>query len=84
MSSTSWSHSTDNQPFLLGRTHWRFTMVFVIAPSLTDGFFGSAHQDFVALLLTVMVTTIGIAGLGLLPPALSPQLLGTLREPATT
>ncbi|MFF7189677.1 IS701 family transposase [Streptomyces sp. NPDC008222] len=39
------------------------------------GFFGSAHRDVVAVLLTVMVTTIGIAGLWLLPPALSPRLL---------
>ncbi|MFJ4972767.1 hypothetical protein [Streptomyces sp. NPDC088755] len=30
------------------------------------------------MLLTVMVTTIGIVGLWLLPPALSPKLLDTL------
>jgi hypothetical protein len=79
ISSTSWWYSTDDQPFLLGRKHWRFMMVFVVALSLMAGFFGSAHQDFVALLLTVVVTTIGIAGLWLLPPTLSPHLLDTLR-----
>lgn len=79
MSSTSWWWSTEDRPFLLGRKHWRFMMVFVVALSLMAGFFGSAHQDFVAVLLTVMVTTIGIAGLWLLPPALSPRLLDTLR-----
>ncbi|WP_331756145.1 hypothetical protein OH791_38970 (plasmid) [Streptomyces anulatus] len=42
------------------------------------GFFGSAHQDVVAVLLTAMVTTIGTVGLWLLPPAMSPQLLDTL------
>jgi hypothetical protein len=79
MSSTSWWCSTDERPFLLGRTHWRFMMVFVVALSLMAGYFGSAHQDVVAVLLTVMVTTIGITGLWLLPPALSPRLLDTMR-----
>ncbi|MFF9593842.1 hypothetical protein ACF1FX_32440 [Streptomyces sp. NPDC014646] len=77
-SSTSWWWSTEERPFFLGRKHWRFLMVFVVALSLMAGYFGSAHQDFVAVLLTVMVTTIGIAGLWLLPPALAPQLLDTL------
>ncbi|WP_344384671.1 hypothetical protein [Streptomyces thermolineatus] len=31
MSSTSWWWSTEDRPFLLGRKHWRFTMVFVVA-----------------------------------------------------
>lgn len=79
MSSTSWWYSTEDRPFLLGRKRWRFLMVFVVALSLMAGFFGSAHQDFVALLLTVMVTAIGVVGLWLLPPTLSPQLLDTLR-----
>lgn len=77
-SSTSWWWSTEERPFLLGRKRWRFMMVFVVALSLMAGYFGSAHQDFVALLLTAMVTTIGIAGLWLLPPTLAPQLLDTL------
>nr|WP_285554796.1 hypothetical protein [Streptomyces hygroscopicus] len=47
--------------------------------SLMAGFFDSAHQDVVAVLLTVMVTIIGTVGLWLLPPALSPRLLDTLR-----
>jgi hypothetical protein len=46
MSTTSWWWSTENRPFLLGRKHWRFMMVFVVALSLMAGFFGSAHQDF--------------------------------------
>lgn len=79
ISSTSWWWSTEDRPFLLGRKGWRFMMVFIVALSLMAGFFGSAHQDVVAVLLTVMVTTIGIAGLWLLPPALSPRLLDTLR-----
>lgn len=83
MSSTSWWWSTEDRPFLLGRKHWRFMMVFVVALSLMAGYFGSAHQDVIAILLTVMVTIIGIVGLWLLPPALSPRLLDTLR-PKTT
>lgn len=79
ISSTSWWWSTEDRPFLLGRRQWRFLMVFVAALSLMAGFFGSAHQDAVAVLLTVLVTTIGIVGLWLLPPALSPRLLDTLR-----
>ncbi|MGW5679534.1 hypothetical protein ACWEV4_31410 [Streptomyces sp. NPDC003860] len=79
MSSTSWWCSTEDRPFLLGRKHWRFMMVFVVALSLMAGYFGSAHQDAVAVLLTVMVTIIGIVGLWLLPLALSPRLLDTLR-----
>ncbi|MGW9423310.1 hypothetical protein ACWGSU_18360 [Streptomyces koyangensis] len=75
LSSMSWWRSTDDHPFLLGRRDWRFMMVFVVALSLMAGFFGSAHQDTVALLLSAMVTTAGIAGLWLLPPALAPQLL---------
>ncbi|MGW8955878.1 hypothetical protein [Streptomyces sp. NPDC055709] len=63
-------------PFLLGHKGWRFLMVFVVALSLMAGFFGSVRRGVVAVLLTVMVTTIGIAGLWLLPPALSPRLLG--------
>ncbi|MFE0358772.1 hypothetical protein ACFW2K_28540 [Streptomyces nigra] len=35
------------------------------------------------MLLTVMVTAIGIAGLWLLPLALSPRLLDTLRSKKT-
>ncbi|MEU9623904.1 hypothetical protein [Streptomyces sp. NPDC048155] len=54
-------------------------MVFVVALSLMAGFFGSAHHDLIAVLLTVMVTTVGIVGLWLLPPALSPHLLDALR-----
>ncbi|MFJ1923043.1 hypothetical protein ACIP87_28650 [Streptomyces albidoflavus] len=50
-------------------------MIFVVALSLMAGFFGSAHQNTVALLLSAMVTTASIAGLWLLPPALAPQLL---------
>ncbi|MEU9359659.1 hypothetical protein AB0D35_16345 [Streptomyces sp. NPDC048301] len=38
-------------------------MVFVVALSLMADLFGSAHQDVVAVLLTVMVTIIGIAAL---------------------
>lgn len=79
ISSTSWWCSTEARPFLLGRTGWRFMMVFVVALSLMTGFFGSANPDAIAVVLTVMVTTIGIAGLWLLPPTLSPQLLDTLR-----
>jgi hypothetical protein len=79
MSSTSWWWSTEDRPFLLGRKHWRFMMVFVVVLFLMAGFFGSAHQDVVAVLLTVMVTTIGITGLWLLQPALPPRLLDTLR-----
>ncbi|WP_242548872.1 hypothetical protein [Streptomyces albidoflavus] len=75
LSSMSWWRSTDNRPFLLGRRHSRFMMIFVVALSLMAGFFGSAHQNTVALLLSAMVTTAGIAGLWLLPPALAPQLL---------
>ncbi|MEV7796946.1 hypothetical protein [Streptomyces sp. NPDC087512] len=45
----------------------------------TGGFVGSAHHDVVAMLVTGMVTTVGIAGLWRLPPTLSPQLLDTLR-----
>ncbi|MEU3958869.1 hypothetical protein AB0F42_03400 [Streptomyces buecherae] len=71
MSSTSWWRSTEVRPFLLGRKGWRFLMIFVVALSLMAGFFGSANRDVVAVLLTVMVTIIGIAGLWLLPPALS-------------
>ncbi|MYS32583.1 hypothetical protein K388_07278 [Streptomyces sp. KhCrAH-43] len=82
MSSTSWWWSTEARPFLLGRKGWRFMMVFVVALSLMAGFFGSAHRDFVAVVLAVMVTTIGIGGLWLLPPALSPHLLNTLRPKA--
>ncbi|MGC5041099.1 hypothetical protein ACLQ2C_36790 [Streptomyces sp. DT73] len=78
MSCTSWWWSTETRPVLLGRKGWRFMMVFVVALSLMAGFFGSAHQDFVALVLTVMVTTIGILGLWLIPPTLSPRLLDTL------
>ncbi|MFF5106483.1 hypothetical protein [Streptomyces sp. NPDC000134] len=51
MSSTSWWYSTEDRPFLLGRKHWRFMMVFVVALSLMAGFFGSAHHDVVAVLL---------------------------------
>ncbi|MEV7130597.1 hypothetical protein [Streptomyces sp. NPDC093260] len=43
------------------------------------GFFGSAHQDVVAVLLTMMVAILGIVGLWLLPAALSPRLPDTLR-----
>ncbi|MFF8790875.1 hypothetical protein [Streptomyces sp. NPDC015125] len=79
MSSTSWWWSTEDRPFLLGRKHWRFMMVFVVALSLMAGFFGSAHQDVIAVLLTVMVTIIGLVGLWFLPLALAPRLLTTLR-----
>ncbi|MFK4272512.1 hypothetical protein [Streptomyces milbemycinicus] len=79
MSSTSWWCSTEARPFLLGRKGWRFMMVFVVTLSLMAGFFGSANQDVVAVVLTMMVTTIGIADLWILPPALLPQLLDTLR-----
>ncbi|MEU6175830.1 hypothetical protein ABZ832_28470 [Streptantibioticus parmotrematis] len=78
MSSTSWWGSTEGRPFLLGRKDWRFLMVFVVALSLMTGFFGSARQDVVAMVLTVMVTTVGVAGLWLLPPTLSLRLLDTL------
>ncbi|MBD3934882.1 hypothetical protein IF129_25385 [Streptomyces chumphonensis] len=81
LSSTSWWWSTEDRPFLLGRKGWRFVMVFVVAMSLMAGFFGSPHRDVVAVLLTTMVTTIGIAGLWLLPPTLSSPLLDTLRRP---
>lgn len=76
ISCTSWWWSTEEHPVLLGRKGWRFLMVFVVALSLMAGFFGSMHRDVVAVLLTVMVTTICIAGQWLLPPALSPRLLG--------
>ncbi|WP_431983144.1 hypothetical protein [Streptomyces qinglanensis] len=79
MSSTSWWWSTEDRSFLLGRKHWRFLMVFVVALSLMAGFVGSARQDVATALLTVMVTALGIAGLWLLPPALSLRLLDTLR-----
>ncbi|KOT48409.1 MULTISPECIES: hypothetical protein [Streptomyces] len=78
LSSMSWWWSTKDRPFLLGRTGWRLLMLFVVALSLMTGIFGSAHRDIVALLLTVMVTTLGTAGLWLLPLALSPHL-STLR-----
>ncbi|MET9694333.1 hypothetical protein ABZY81_38940 [Streptomyces sp. NPDC006514] len=81
MSCTSWWWSTDTRPYMLGRKGWRFLMVAVVALSLMTGFIGSANRDFIAVVLTVMVTTIGIAGLWLLPAALSPQLLDTIRKP---
>ncbi|MFD4578007.1 hypothetical protein ACFWNK_37545 [Streptomyces sp. NPDC058417] len=84
MSSTSWWWSSEDRPFLLGRKHGRYLMVFVVALSLMAGFFGSAHQDVDAVLLTVLVTIIGIVGLWLLPPALSPRLLDTLPPKKTT
>ncbi|MFB6811192.1 hypothetical protein [Streptomyces sp. NPDC056387] len=79
ISSTSWWCSTEDRPFLLGRKHPRFMLVFVAALSLMAGFFGSAHQDVVAVLLTIMVTIIGMVGLWFLPPTLAPRLLDTLR-----
>ncbi|MER5887010.1 hypothetical protein ABT160_24565 [Streptomyces sp. NPDC001941] len=79
MSSLSWWHSTEERPYLLGRTGWWFLMVFAIALSLMAGVFGSPHHDIAALLLAAMLTAMGVLGLWLLPPALSPQLLLTLR-----
>ncbi|PWI05711.1 hypothetical protein DIZ27_37735 [Streptomyces sp. NWU339] len=79
ISSTSWWWSTETRPFLLDREHWRFMMIFVVALSLMAGFFDSASRDVVFVVLTVMVTTIGIVGLWLLPPSLSPRLFDTLR-----
>lgn len=39
-------------------------MIFVVALSLMVSFFGSAHQNTVALLLSAMVTTASIAACG--------------------
>lgn len=79
MSSTSGWWCTEDRPFLLGRKHWRFMVVFVVAPSLMAGFFGSAHQDVVDVLLTAMVAITGLTGLWHLPPVLSPRVLNTMR-----
>ncbi|MFE6904477.1 hypothetical protein ACFVFJ_48245 [Streptomyces sp. NPDC057717] len=80
MSSTFWWRSSEARPMLLSCRGWKFMMVFVVALSLVTGIFGSANRDIVSVVLTVMVTTIGIAGLWLLPPTLSPQLLDTPRR----
>jgi hypothetical protein len=73
-----WVSIVDAKPFLLGRTRWRFLVVFVCELSLIAGVLGAQVRDATAVVLTVMVTTIGMTGLWLLPPTLSPRLLAAL------
>ncbi|WP_310729099.1 hypothetical protein [Streptomyces sp. N2A] len=80
LSAVSWWGSTETRPYLLGRKGWRFLIVFVSGLSLLTGTSGASNLDATAVLLTMMVTAIGIMGLWLLPAALAPQLLDTLRR----
>lgn len=72
---TLWS----GRPFLLGRTGWWFVLAFVVVLSVAAGLLGAKGSvGFNDVLLTAMMTGIGLVGLWLLPPAFSPRLLDGL------
>ena len=68
----------EDRSYLLGPTHWRFLVVFVAALSLAAGFIGAQPHDFSAAVMAAMMTILGMTGLWLLPPAVSPRLLDAL------
>ncbi|MFF2374894.1 hypothetical protein ACFVUW_10980 [Streptomyces xiamenensis] len=84
ISSMSWWWSTGTRTLLLGRTRCWVLLVLVGALSLAAGVAGSTTRDLEAAVLSVMATAFGITGLWLLPPLLSPNLLGTLSPKKTS
>ncbi|MGK5693292.1 hypothetical protein ACSNOJ_10380 [Streptomyces sp. URMC 128] len=79
LAAVSWWYSTfTSRDFLAGRNRCWFLIVFVAALSMTAGIIAAQLRDVSAVVLTAMVTTIGMLGLWLLPPTLSPRLLDAL------
>jgi hypothetical protein len=70
-----WVTLAEGRPFLLGRTKWRFLMVFVVALSVLTGVIGAPDRDASAVLLSLVLTLMGTTALWFLPPAFSPRLL---------
>jgi hypothetical protein len=70
-----WVTLAEGRPFLLGRTRWRFLMVFVVALSVLTGVIGAPERDATAVLLSLVLTLMGATALWFLPPAFSPRLL---------
>jgi len=75
-----WWSGVRSKPFLMGRSNWRFLVVFVAALSMAAGVIGSADRDVTAVVLTATITMMGIAGLWLLPAAISPEVLRGLSK----
>ncbi|WP_055531044.1 hypothetical protein [Streptomyces graminilatus] len=76
MSALSWWVTlAEGRHFLLGRTKWRFLMVFVVTLSVLTGIIGAPTRDTATVLLSLMLTFMGTTGLWFLPPAFSPRLL---------
>ncbi|MER5852472.1 hypothetical protein ABT126_37135 [Streptomyces sp. NPDC002012] len=73
-----WYSAFTGTDFLAGRRRWWFLIVFVAALSLAAGVIAAQVRDANAVVLTAMVTAIGMVGLWLLPPALSLRLLAAL------
>jgi hypothetical protein len=71
-----WYTVAGPKEFLAGRRRWWFLAVLVAALSMTACIIGAQTCEATAVLLTAMVTTIGITYLW--PPALSPPLLAAL------
>jgi hypothetical protein len=81
LAAISWWYSTfTGRDFLAGRTRCWFVIVIVAALSMTAGIIAAQVRSVSAVVLTAMVTTIGLLGLWLLPPTLSPRLLDALRK----
>ncbi|MGA5128127.1 hypothetical protein ACPCAG_33105 [Streptomyces pseudogriseolus] len=81
LAAISWWHNTFiGKNFLAGRTRCWFLIVFVAAMSMTAGIIAAQVHGAGAVVLTAMVTTIGMLGLWRLPPTLSPRLLEALAK----
>jgi hypothetical protein len=74
-----WMTLLAGKPFLLGRTGWWFLVVFVAALSLTAGTIGAKGRlGFDDVLFNVALTSTGMVGVWLVPPAVSPRLIEVL------
>ncbi|MCX5346126.1 hypothetical protein [Streptomyces atratus] len=79
LAAISWWYSAfTGTEYLAGRRRWWFLIVFIAALSLAAGVIAAQVRDVNTVILTAMVTTIGMLGLWLLPPTLSPRLLEAL------
>jgi hypothetical protein len=70
-----WYSGIRSRPFLLGRSRWKFLVVFVAALSMTAGIIGTTDRDFPTVLFIAAFTFMGMTGLWLLPAAVSPEVL---------
>ncbi|WTW98873.1 hypothetical protein OG216_38495 [Streptomycetaceae bacterium NBC_01309] len=77
LAASSWWRGRSSRLYL-GSAFERVLVVAVAVLSVFTGVSGADDRDASAVIATVALTTVGMVGLWLLPPALSPRLLDAL------